>query len=690
NTICAMNVDDITVFFDSGTSLSTPLVAGAATILLQVHPEWSAMDVREALLSAASQHESPDNDFGWGIINTLKASGMITPNIIFQDYNIDDTEGNGNGWIDPGETIKFFFTFLNSGTIEASDISVQLEIKSPYVTLIDSFFSLGVILPDSIITLPQPFTVKIAEQAPTGEVLPVQLTLIYSKNRMLQVTFNLTIAFTQWYVSWSESELISENEYVANTISSCIDNRGDVNVIWSEGRASRTAEAVNIYHTSQSRNGWYEPLLMFSYQLDDFSRVMVRAHILPYLDNLYTMLFFLEWYKQDLTAYFSNWEGTAWSDAVPTLEEYPDWEIDDIYNALAVDGKGRLHVVLRYNKVVEPIFFHCVQDSSGWIRTPIDDYGYYPSMVIDSKGSLHLTYMKDGTSRNNDIFYTYSTNNGLTWATPVEVYASPSYSYFPVIAVDSQDTRHIVWLENGVIPQIIVTGDFFHSFSRDGVYWSSPIIVTDPVDSKSLGREPGLIVDRDGDVHLIWEEGDMLESKWSEIYYAQWLKEGELWSPPVPLTSDIDGISKNRPNLTLDDFGRLHFIFSLTINDSDKTYSIHHMVSEPVCGPMSLVLADTTQNLPSIFQLFQNYPNPFNAQTVIKYKLSRDCKVELVVYNILGQKVRTLINEYQTAGLKHTVWEGQNDSGKSLGSGTYFIRMKTGEYRKVNKILLLR
>ncbi|UCE08876.1 MAG: T9SS type A sorting domain-containing protein [bacterium] len=74
----------------------------------------------------------------------------------------------------------------------------------------------------------------------------------------------------------------------------------------------------------------------------------------------------------------------------------------------------------------------------------------------------------------------------------------------------------------------------------------------------------------------------------------------------------------------------------------------------------------------------------------MKYELSHDCKVELVVYNILGQNVRTLVDKYQTAGLKQIVWEGQNDSGMSLRSGTYFVRMKTGDYRKVIKILLLR
>lgn len=72
-TACAAPWDDVSYTSASGTSLSTPLVAGAVCLVIEAHPEWTPAQVREALKMTASQAESPDNDYGWGIINVLAA-----------------------------------------------------------------------------------------------------------------------------------------------------------------------------------------------------------------------------------------------------------------------------------------------------------------------------------------------------------------------------------------------------------------------------------------------------------------------------------------------------------------------------------------------------------------------------------------------------------------------------------------
>ena len=72
---------------------------------------------------------------------------------------------------------------------------------------------------------------------------------------------------------------------------------------------------------------------------------------------------------------------------------------------------------------------------------------------------------------------------------------------------------------------------------------------------------------------------------------------------------------------------------------------------------------------PSTCQLYQNYPNPFNETTTILYDLAENTKVVLQIYNVLGQKVRTLINEYQIYGNKSVVWDGTDNSAKPVSSG---------------------
>jgi hypothetical protein len=94
--------------------------------------------------------------------------------------------------------------------------------------------------------------------------------------------------------------------------------------------------------------------------------------------------------------------------------------------------------------------------------------------------------------------------------------------------------------------------------------------------------------------------------------------------------------------------------------------------------------------LPSAFSLSQNYPNPFNAQTVMKYSLPHDCHVELSVYNVLGQKVRTLVNEYENGGYKIASWNSTDDKGNQVGSGIYVYRLRAGEFTDTKKMILFK
>ena len=97
------------------------------------------------------------------------------------------------------------------------------------------------------------------------------------------------------------------------------------------------------------------------------------------------------------------------------------------------------------------------------------------------------------------------------------------------------------------------------------------------------------------------------------------------------------------------------------------------------------------QTRPEAFALADNFPNPFNPTTTIKYALPQAADVELTVYNVVGQAVRTLVAEYQSAGRYAVEWDATDDSGHSLSSGMYFYRLEAGgEFHEVKKMLLLR
>ncbi|MFC1528519.1 FlgD immunoglobulin-like domain containing protein [Candidatus Latescibacterota bacterium] len=94
--------------------------------------------------------------------------------------------------------------------------------------------------------------------------------------------------------------------------------------------------------------------------------------------------------------------------------------------------------------------------------------------------------------------------------------------------------------------------------------------------------------------------------------------------------------------------------------------------------------------LPDYYTLKQNYPNPFNPSTTIQYDVPKNTQVVLKIYNLAGQEVRTLVDENQSAGYRSVIWDGKNNRGYSVSSGIYIYRLKTPEFLKTKKLLLIR
>lgn len=95
-------------------------------------------------------------------------------------------------------------------------------------------------------------------------------------------------------------------------------------------------------------------------------------------------------------------------------------------------------------------------------------------------------------------------------------------------------------------------------------------------------------------------------------------------------------------------------------------------------------------NLPKSYELSQNYPNPFNPITTIKYQLPKSTEVSLKIYNVLGQLVRTLVDEKQFAGYYSIRWDGKDDSGRAVASGIYLYTLRTKEFVKTRKLVIIR
>jgi len=98
----------------------------------------------------------------------------------------------------------------------------------------------------------------------------------------------------------------------------------------------------------------------------------------------------------------------------------------------------------------------------------------------------------------------------------------------------------------------------------------------------------------------------------------------------------------------------------------------------------------TKDELPTSYELGDNYPNPFNPSTKIQVGIPEAGNTLIVIYNTLGQKVRTLTDEFHAAGRFEVTWDGKDDAGRTVGTGVYLYRLVSGQKSMVKKMILVK
>ncbi len=116
-----------------------------------------------------------------------------------------------------------------------------------------------------------------------------------------------------------------------------------------------------------------------------------------------------------------------------------------------------------------------------------------------------------------------------------------------------------------------------------------------------------------------------------------------------------------------------------------------HDNESPPSGVVTVALqTDIDQTLPTEYALRCNYPNPFNPVTSIRYELPRTSTVVLVIYDLQGRQVQTLVDQVQEAGYRSTLWNGTNGFGEAVSAGVYFYRLQAGNFVQTKKMILLK
>jgi len=119
---------------------------------------------------------------------------------------------------------------------------------------------------------------------------------------------------------------------------------------------------------------------------------------------------------------------------------------------------------------------------------------------------------------------------------------------------------------------------------------------------------------------------------------------------------------------------------------------VSEAISTAIGDSLATAVRDNSPTILTDFVLQQNYPNPFNPSTQISYHLPRAAHVRVTIYDLQGKKIKTLVDEWQSAGENSLVWNGLNEQSVEVASGVYFYRLKVGDgaFQKTRKMLLLR
>ncbi|MCB9068988.1 MAG: T9SS type A sorting domain-containing protein [Calditrichae bacterium] len=175
-----------------------------------------------------------------------------------------------------------------------------------------------------------------------------------------------------------------------------------------------------------------------------------------------------------------------------------------------------------------------------------------------------------------------------------------------------------------------------------------------------------------GTVNLTWEESVDADFDYFSVYRSD---NPDALGSLVGTTTGIEFVEENVPN------GDWYYQISATdFNGNEGDYTVASIV----------VGIGDDNNLPNEFSLEQNYPNPFNPSTSIEFALPQTVDVSLKIYNIRGQLVKTLVDGSKSAGRYSLTWDGTDNFGSRVASGTYIYSIKAGEFVNNKKMVLLK
>ncbi len=242
----------------------------------------------------------------------------------------------------------------------------------------------------------------------------------------------------------------------------------------------------------------------------------------------------------------------------------------------------------------------------------------------------------------------------------------------------------------GVIKPILFGGGVSNSYAAQridsigNIRWGSGILLH----GDTTGGQFGATSDSYGNLFVIWDELR------NDLYYSdQYIQKVDtngnlMWGATGTPICTLQMGDETYPKITTDDLGGAictwfgdpdHIVFN-------NVY-VQRVNANGIPGGVTEIYNDINKPLSINVNI---YPNPAKEFVKINYNLPRETKIKISIYNTLGQKVKSLVNESQMPGYYSIKWDSKNDTGKKAAAGVYFYRLEAGEYRTTKKMVLIK
>jgi hypothetical protein len=368
-------------------------------------------------------------------------------------------------------------------------------------------------------------------------------------------------------------------------------------------------------------------------------------------------------------------DGATWSEDIrltnnPAHLEYP---------SIAVSGSN-VHVVwMDYreesNAIYGEIYYKVsLNNGANWgndTRLTNDPaVSWYPSIAV-SDSNVHVVWY-DRRDGNSEIYYKRSLDNGVNWSQDFRLTNNIDDSYSPSVGVSCSNV-HVVWRDNRDGNDEI----YYNQSFDNGTNWGTDKRLSY---NSAESWSPSIAVS-DSNVHLVWM--DRRNGFNGEIYYNHSFDNGANWDTDTTRLTNDPAVSWF-PSIAVSG-SNVHVVWE--DHRHGNNYGEIYYKRNATGNPTGLENIDA--GMPKAFWLEQNYPNPFNPSTKINWQSPVSSWQTLKVYDVLGNEIATLVDEYKHAGIYEVEFQSSVGSHQ-LASGIYYYQLRSGDFIQTKKMLLIK